>query len=152
MAKIETFQFCIEYFPTTLRVKNSVQIALSLTVSEILRFFRFSQKINMAAKSGENWNFLKFCIEYFSTTLWVKNSVEIALSLTVSEILANYSKVVLKIHNEVPKWLLLMYWQSYQSQMQYQASYGHNNLVFKIVVKYLYLFWLKCTETNGYWK
>ena len=24
----------------------------------------------------------------------------------VSEILANYSKVVLKIHNEVPKWLL----------------------------------------------
>ena len=36
-------------------------------------------------------------------TLWVKNSVEIALSLTVSEILANYSKVVLKIHNEVPK-------------------------------------------------
>ena len=60
----------------------------------------------MAAKSGENLNFLKFCIEYFSTTLWVKNFVEIALSLTVSEILANYSKVVLKIHNEVPKWLL----------------------------------------------
>ena len=118
----------------TLWLKNSVQIALSLTVSEILRFFRFSQKFKMAAKSGENW---KFCTEYSSTTLWVKNSVEIALSLTVSEILANYSKVVLKIHNEVPKWLLLMYWQSYQSQMQYQASYGHNNLVFKIVVKYL---------------
>ena len=54
VAKIETFQFCIEYFPTTLRVKNSVQIALSLTVSEILRFFRFSQKFKMAAKSGEN--------------------------------------------------------------------------------------------------
>ena len=52
--KIEIFQFCIEYFPTTLRVKNSVQIALSLTVSEILRFFRFSQKFKMAAKSGEN--------------------------------------------------------------------------------------------------
>ena len=134
MAKIETFQFCIEYFPTTLRVKNSVQIALSLTVSEILRFFRFSQKFKMAAKSGENWNFLilyrilfyypvsqkfcpnrsisygfwdikifsffakiqdgrqnwrklKFCTEYSSTTLSVKNCVEIALSLTVSEIL-----------------------------------------------------------------
>ena len=28
---------------------------------------------------------------------------------TVKEIEANYSKVVLKIHNEVPKWLLLMY-------------------------------------------
>ena len=57
MAKIEIFQFCIEYFPTTLRVKNSVQIALSLTVSEILRFFRFSQKFKMAAKSGETFNF-----------------------------------------------------------------------------------------------
>ena len=55
VAKIEIFQFCIEYFPTTLRVKNSVQIALYLnTVSEILRFFRFSQKFKMAAKSGEN--------------------------------------------------------------------------------------------------
>ena len=39
VAKIETFQFCIEYFPTTLWVKNSVQISLSLTVSEILRLF-----------------------------------------------------------------------------------------------------------------
>ena len=58
MAKIETFQFCIEYFPTTLWVKNSVQIAPSLTVSEILRFFPFSQKFKMAAKSGENRNFL----------------------------------------------------------------------------------------------
>ena len=54
VAKIEIFQFCIEYFSTTLRVKNSVQIALSLTVCEILRFFRFSQKFKMAAKSGEN--------------------------------------------------------------------------------------------------
>ena len=54
VAKIEIFQFCTEYFPTTLWVKNSVQITLSLTVSEILRFFRFSQKFKMAAKSGEN--------------------------------------------------------------------------------------------------
>ena len=52
-AKIEIFQFCIEYFPTTLRVKISVKMALSLTVSEILKFF-FPQKFNMAAKSGEN--------------------------------------------------------------------------------------------------
>ena len=52
--KLKFFEFCIEYFPTTLRVKNSVQIALSLTVSEILIFFRFSQKFKMAAKSGEN--------------------------------------------------------------------------------------------------
>ena len=54
MASMEIFQFCIEYFPTTLRAKNSVQIALSITVSEILRFFRFSQKFKMATKSGEN--------------------------------------------------------------------------------------------------
>ena len=41
VAKIKIFQFCIEYFATTLWVKNSVQIALSLTVSEILIFFVF---------------------------------------------------------------------------------------------------------------
>ena len=91
----------------------------------------------MAAIFGEGKIFRKLHRLHSLDTLWVKNSVEIALSLTVSEMLANYSKVVLKIHNEVPKWLLLMYWQSYQSQMQYQVSYGHNNLVFKIVVKYL---------------
>ena len=91
----------------------------------------------MAAIFGEGKIFGKLHRLHSSDTLWVKNSVEIALSLTISEILANYSKVVLKIHNEVPKWLLLMYWQSYLSQMQYQVSYGQNNLVFKIVVKYL---------------
>ena len=91
----------------------------------------------MAAIFGEGKFFWKLQRLPSLDTLWVENCDEIALSLTVSEILANYSKVVLKIHNEVPKWLLLMYWKSYQSQMQYQASYGHNNLVFKIVVKYL---------------
>ena len=90
----------------------------------------------MAAIFGEGKFFWKLQRVHSSDTLWVENFAEIALSRTVKEI-ANYSNVVLKIHNEVPKWLLLMYWQSYQSQMQYQASYGHNNLVFKIVVKYL---------------
>ena len=87
MAKIEIFQFCIEYFPTTLRVKNSVQIALSLTVSEILRFFSFFAKIQDGRQKWRKLKFFEFCIEYFATTLWVKNSVQIALSLTVSEIL-----------------------------------------------------------------
>ena len=86
MAKIEIFQFCIEYFPTTLWVKNSVQIALSLTVSEILRFFVFRKNSRYPPKVAKIENF-QFCVEYFSTTLWVKNSVEMALSLTVSEIL-----------------------------------------------------------------
>ena len=57
VAKIEIFQFCIEYFPTTLRVKNSVQIALSLTVSEILRFFLFFAKIQ---DGRQKWQKLKF--------------------------------------------------------------------------------------------
>ena len=52
--KLKNFQFCTEYSSTTLSVKNCVEIALSLTVSEILIFFCFSQKFKMAAKSGEN--------------------------------------------------------------------------------------------------
>ena len=89
MAKIEIFQFCIEYFATTLWVKNSVQIALSLTVSEILIFF-FRKNSRWRLKVAKIEIF-QFCIEYFTTTLWVKNSVEIALSLTVSEILRFFS-------------------------------------------------------------
>ena len=86
MAKIEIFQFCIEYFATTLWVKNSVQIALSLTVSEILIFLFFA-KIQDGRQKWRKIEFFKFHIEYSATTLRVKNSVEIALSLTVSEIL-----------------------------------------------------------------
>ena len=86
MAKIEIFQFCIEYFATTLWVKNSVEITLSLTVSKILTFFVFPQKFKMAAKVAKIEIF-QLHIQYSTTTLWVKNSVQIALSLTVSEIL-----------------------------------------------------------------
>ena len=84
--KIEIFQFCIEYFATTLWIKNSVEIALSLTVSEILIFFVFRKNSRWPPKVAKIEIF-QFCIEYFATTLWIKNSVEIALSLTVSEIL-----------------------------------------------------------------
>ena len=52
--EIEIFQFHIEYSLHTLWVKNSVEIALSLTVSEILTFFCFSAKIQDGRKSGEN--------------------------------------------------------------------------------------------------
>ena len=86
MAKIEIFQFCIEYFATTLWVKNSVQIALSLTVSEILIFFVFRKNSIWPPKVAKI-DFFQFHIEYSATTLRVKNSVEIALSLTVSKIL-----------------------------------------------------------------
>ena len=79
MAKIKIFQFCTEYSATTLWVKNCVEIALSLTVSEIL-ISRWPPKV---AKI----EFFQFHIEYSAATLWVKNSVEIALSVTVSKIL-----------------------------------------------------------------
>ena len=52
--EIEIFQLHIEYSTTTMRVKISVEMALSLMVSEILTFFVFLQKFKMAAKSGEN--------------------------------------------------------------------------------------------------
>ena len=86
MAKIKIFQFCIEYFATTLWVKNSVQIALFLTVSEILIYFVFRKNSRWPPKVAKI-KFFQFHIEYSATTLRVKNSVEIALSLTVSEIL-----------------------------------------------------------------
>ena len=82
MAKIEIFQFYIEYFATTLWVKNSVEITLSVTVSEILIFFVFRKNSRWPPKI-----LFQFHIEYSATTLQVKNSVEIALSLTVTEIL-----------------------------------------------------------------
>ena len=63
----------------------------------------------MAAIFGEGKIFGKLQRLHSIDTLWVENFDEIALSRTVKEIEANYSKVVLKIHNEVPKWLLFMY-------------------------------------------
>ena len=73
------FQIHIEYASTTIWVKNSVEIALSLTVSEILTFLGFPQKSKMAAKSGEKIEISQFCIGYFAITLRVKNSVKITL-------------------------------------------------------------------------
>ena len=105
------FPLCIGYSCTTLWVKNSLKITLSRTVFEIFTLFHFLQKSKMVAKSGENLNFSslhrlllyysagqKFAwlppkvvkieifplyVGYSCTTLWVKNSLEIALSLMV---------------------------------------------------------------------
>ena len=84
--EIEIFQFHIEYSLHTLWVKNSVEIALSLTVSEILIFFVFHKNSRWPPKVAKI-EFFQFHIEYYATTLRVKNSVQIALSLTVSKIL-----------------------------------------------------------------
>ena len=122
----------------TLWVENFDEIALSRMVTEIeanLCFAIFGQ--NSKIQNGRHFwggeNFWKIAKTAFLRypmgrtifgegkifgklqrlhsldTLWVENFDEIALSRTVKEIEANYSKVVLKIHNEVPKWLLLMY-------------------------------------------
>ena len=92
------FQIHIEYSSTTIWVKNSVEIALSLTVSEILTFLGFPQKSKMAAKSGEKIEIFQFCIGYFAITLQVKNSVKITLSLVVSEILT------FSVFRKNPRW------------------------------------------------
>ena len=55
--KLKFFLFRIGHCCTTLQVKNWLEIALSLTVLEIFTLFHFPLKSNMAAKSGDNWNF-----------------------------------------------------------------------------------------------
>ena len=54
VVKIEIFPLCIGYSCTTLRVKNLLEIALSVTVFVIFTLFHFPQKSKMATKSGEN--------------------------------------------------------------------------------------------------
>ena len=86
LPKIEIFPLCTRDSCTTLWFKNSLKIALSLTVFEILTLFYFPLKSKMAAESDENW-ISPLSPKDYCTTLWVKNSLEIALSLTVFEIL-----------------------------------------------------------------
>ena len=73
MVKIQIFPLCRGYSCSTLHIKNSLEIALSLTVSKIFPMFLFSAKIRWPPK-------------YPCTTLLVKNSLKIALSLTVFKI------------------------------------------------------------------
>ena len=90
--KLIIFPFCIGHSCTTLWVKNSLEIALSRTVFEIFTLFLFLQKSKMATKiqaGCQKWrklNFFPLYIGHSCTTLGVKNSLEIALSLTFFEI------------------------------------------------------------------
>ena len=52
--EIEVLPLCIGYHCTTLGVKNSLEIALSVKVFEMFTLFAFPLKSKMAAKSGEN--------------------------------------------------------------------------------------------------
>ena len=85
VAKIEIFRLCMGHSCNTLRVKNSFEIALSLTVFEIFTLFHFPQKSKMAPKVAKIEIF-RLCMGHSCNTLRVKNSFEIALSLTVFEI------------------------------------------------------------------
>ena len=51
LKKIENFYMYQEASSTTLWVKNSIEIAVALTVFEIFAIFCFSQKFKMAAKN-----------------------------------------------------------------------------------------------------
>ena len=70
----------------TLRVKNSVEIALSRSVSEINAFLCLTQKFKMATKSGGKTFFCKIMPVDSADTPWVKKFVKIALSHSVSKI------------------------------------------------------------------
>ena len=71
LAKIEIFPLCIGYSCTTLWVKNSLKIALSLTVFEIFTLFHFRKNPRWPPKVAKIEIF-PLAIGYSSTTLWVK--------------------------------------------------------------------------------
>ena len=61
--KFNFFPFCIVYSCTTLPVKNSLKIALSVKVFEILRLFHFPAKIKVAiTQLAIDLQVLKFAI------------------------------------------------------------------------------------------
>ena len=68
-AKTEIFSLGTEYCCTTLWVKNSLEIALSLTISKIFSMIYFPLKSKMAAKSSK---LFPLCIGHSCTTLQVK--------------------------------------------------------------------------------
>ena len=55
--KLKLPSFAQDTLCTTLWVKDSLEISLSLSVFKILTLFHFPQKSKMAAESGENLNF-----------------------------------------------------------------------------------------------
>ena len=84
----------------------------------------------MAVKSGENWNF-PLDIGYFCTNLPLKNSLEIALSLTVFKIFTLFhfpqkSKMATKsVENFSPSHRILLYYPVAQKFAQNcSISYG----------------------------
>ena len=113
VAKFEILPLFTGHSCTTLWVKNSLEIALSVTVFEVFTLFHLPQKSKMATKSGKNPNFTPMHRTLY-TTLWVKTSLEIALSLTVFEIFTLFhfqqkSKMAAKNRNFTPLHRTLFY-------------------------------------------
>ena len=87
MAKIEIFPLSTGHSCITLGVKNSLKITRSLTVFEILTLFHIPQNPRWPPKVAIIEIFPLCAGDSCTTTLWVKNLLEIALSLTVFKIL-----------------------------------------------------------------
>ena len=125
MAKIKIFPLYIECSCTTLWVKNSLEIALSLTVFEILTLFHFPLKSKMATKVTKI-EILPLLTGYSCTTMRVKNSLEIALSLTVSEIFSMFYFPA-EIQDGHQKWRKLKFFPSTYDTLVLPA--GSKNLL-----------------------
>ena len=133
MAKTEIFPLGTKYCCTTVRVKNLLEIALSLTISKIFSMFYFPLKSKMAAKSGENWNFSPL----HRILLLVKHSLEITLSHTVFKIFILFhfppkSKMAIKSSenwNFSPLHRILFYYPVGQKFAQNRSiSYGFRDI------------------------
>ena len=77
--------FCL---PRPNLVQNLLETALSLKVSEIFAIFHFLCKNSRWPPKVVKIEIFRIATKDSSTTLWVQNSLQIALSLTVSEIFA----------------------------------------------------------------
>ena len=96
--KLKFFPCAQDTLELPCRSKISLKL-LYLLPFEIFSMFHFPLKSKMAAKSGKNWIF-PLHIGYSCTSLWIKNSLEIALSLTVFEIFVIFH-IFTKSNNKV---------------------------------------------------
>ena len=81
VAKIEIFPFSIGHSCTTLWVKNSLEIALPLTVFEIFTLFLFSAKIQ---DGRQKWQKLKFFSLLHRTLLYYPAGQKFARNRSIS--------------------------------------------------------------------
>ena len=137
----------------TLGVKNFKEIAVSHTVSEINVFLHFTQKFKMAAKNGgktilRKTHQLTLELPWRSKILTKTVRNRAISSKFLSHKLRKLKFFVFNQDNILLPFGSITHLQSYQSQMQYQVSYRHNNLIFPILLKYLESFSLKCKEIN----